>query len=342
LAHACSTKAGNSSQASFGVDLGGTSTRVGFFDEHMQLRATRTFPTVAPAGPHSAIARMAEAVQAIVSELGIDTVHPIGIGSPGPINLRDGILGSLPNLSGWDNFHLRAALSQATGAPVLLESDANAAAIAEWQLGAGRSSGVESMAMITLGTGVGSGLILNGRVWHGMFGMGGELGHATVAPEGEACPCGSRGCLERYAAAGAVVRSYRRSIIETGAPCTPHAANPDSLTAHDVSQAAEDGDAAAVQAYDTFGHYLGIGLSGLINLLDLPLIIVGGGVAEAWGLFSQSMFESVRHYSVIYRLLQPTQLLVLEPDRTAIVPASLGPSAGLIGAALLSRLPSKI
>lgn len=170
-----------------GIDLGGTSIRVGLFDHNLNLIESRSMPTRVAAGPEAAVNAMAEAIRSLCETHPGTPLEGIGIGSPGPINLRTGVLGLLPKLPTWNSFPLRDALNEATLLPVYLESDANAAAIAEWKLGAGKAAGVTSLAMITLGTGVGSGLILNGRVWHGMFGMGGELGHSVIEPQGPMC-----------------------------------------------------------------------------------------------------------------------------------------------------------
>jgi glucokinase len=282
---------------------------------------------------------MAEAVAAIGYECHLSTQSAIGIGSPGPINLRSGVLGILPNLPGWDSFPLRDALAQATGHSVLLESDANAAAIAEWKMGAGSSLGLDSMAMVTLGTGVGAGLVLNGRIWQGMFGMAGEVGHATVEPNGDECNCGSRGCLELYASAGGVVRAARQYAREQGATPEFMAAEASgALTAETVAQLAHAADPAAVCAYNEVGRQLGIGLANLVSTLDIPLIVVGGGVAEAWKFFCEAMFQAMRDYSMVYRLLTPLREEIYQPDRMHVCPAQLGPMAGLLGAALLPRL----
>ena len=327
-----------------GIDLGGTSMRVGIYDGSMQQLRSASMPTEVSGGPERAVERLAASVKALL-ESAAETqggVRPlgIGIGSPGPINLRTGVLGFLPNLPGWENFPLRDQLAAATGLPVTLECDANAAAIAEWKLGAGKAAGLNSMAMLTLGTGVGSGLILGGKVWHGMFGMGGEVGHATVEPGGWTCGCGSSGCLEVYASANGLIRLARmigeapegtpalRNLVGQAVPFTPL----------EVAQLAEAGDSAATLAFARLGRYLGIGIANLINTLDLPMIVIGGGVASAWALFAPAMFYAVREYSVVYRLVSPTQLEMLETDRTFIRPALLGPSAGLLGAALLPLL----
>ncbi|WP_433975578.1 ROK family protein [Tunturiibacter lichenicola] len=330
-------------QLTFGIDLGGTSTRVGLYDASMQLIDCRSMITRVSAGPQSCVEEIAEGIDSMNREYSAGgapiEVLGIGIGSPGPINLRTGVLGLLPNLPGWNNFPLRDALATVTKMPVLLESDANAAAIAEWKLGAGQSTNLDSMAMITLGTGVGSGLIFGGRVWHGMFGMGGEVGHATVVPEGLLCGCGSRGCLEMYASANGLLRLAAAAADSNDA--TPElkalVTRSQGFTSLDVAELAWN-DPSAQRVFHCLGHFLGIGIANLINILDLPLIVVGGGMACSWNLFAPAMFRAVRDYSLVYRLATPTQVDVREQDRTFICPAVLGPSAGLLGAALLPRL----
>ncbi|MGI4829289.1 MAG: ROK family protein [Janthinobacterium lividum] len=331
-------------KVTIGIDLGGTSMRVGVFDDAMQLLHSTSMPTQVAGGPERAVARLTAAVQDLLATVAESKpgLQPfgIGIGSPGPINLRTGVLGVLPNLPGWENFPLRDRLADAAGLPVVLECDANAAAIAEWKLGAGQAAGLDSMAMVTLGTGVGSGLILGGKVWHGMFGMGGEVGHATVDPGGWACGCGSRGCLEVYASANGLIRLVR-SIVDASKATPPLkvlAEQPEPFTPLQVAQLAEAGDASAILAFERLGHYLGIGIANLINTLDLPMIVVGGGVASAWPLFAPAMFRSVKQYSYVYGMASPTQLETMETDRTFIRPALLGPAAGLLGAALLPVL----
>jgi glucokinase len=335
----------NQIAVTLGIDLGGTSTRIGLYDASMQLLASHAMPTRVKAGPQSVVDEIAAAVTRLLTTNPQQTYQPlgIGIGSPGPINLQTGVLGLLPNLPGWDNFPLRSALRNATGIPVILESDANAAAIAEWKLGAGKSTGLSSMAMLTLGTGVGSGIILNGAVWHGMFGMGGEVGHTTVDPTGILCGCGSRGCLEVYASANGLIRLA--SAVGQSSQATPAlqqlVSAPSVFTPLQVAELAHAGDSAAKLAFERLGFYLGIGIANLINTLDLPMIIVGGGVASAWSLFADSMYETVRNFSVVYRLVAPTQRAFLEENCTFICPATLGPAAGLLGAGLLPHLQTQ-
>ncbi len=332
----------NHEPLAFGVDLGGTSIRVGLFDAVMQLRASAVIPTRVATGPQSCVEEIAGVIRDVGRQggaRGAENTLGIGIGSPGPIDLRTGVLGLLPNLPGWENFPLRDALAAATGQTVVLESDANAAALAEWKLGAAHATGFTSMAMITLGTGVGSGLILHGKVWQGRFGMGGEVGHTTVEPSGLLCGCGSRGCLEMYASANGLIRLAQQAVLAGNASTalSTLTAQPQGFTPLDVALLAAE-DASAHQVFERLGTYLGIGIANLINTLDLPLIVVGGGLASSWRLFAPAMFRAIRDYSVIYRLAEPIQLERCEPDRIFICPAALGPAAGLLGAALLPGL----
>jgi glucokinase len=345
--HILDTNPTEAALSSVGVDLGGTSIRVGLFDPAMRLLGSRQMKTLVAEGPDAAVRRIAAAIDELVATHVLTgskaSIQGIGIGSPGPIDLREGILGELPNLPGWGAFPLRAALAAATGLEVVLESDANAAAIAEWKLGAGSKADVDSMGMITLGTGVGSGFILNGEVWHGIRGMGGEVGHSSVELHGALCGCGTRGCLELYASAGGLKRLARDVSTSSQGTEALQAliSGANGFSAADVGALALSGDRAAQLAFERFGFYLGLGVANVINTLDLPMILIGGGVADSWNLFAPAMFETVRTYSQIYRLVEPSQTVVLESDRTFIGPAALGPVAGLLGAGLLPRLAGR-
>ena len=330
---------------SIGIDLGGTSLRLGLFDSafaesELSPISSRTLRTRVEDGPDAVVADMAECIHSLTSGLSPDICFSgIGIGSPGPLNLELGTLGLLPNFPGWDGFPLRDSLSAATGMPVFLEKDANAAAVAEWKLGAGRSAQEQTMAMITLGTGVGSGIILHGRVWHGMVGMGGEVGHVSIDRNGPVCGCGSHGCLEQYASANGLIRIAREQSRVASCSTEFHAlTEKPGFTPLQVARLAESGDPCALRSFMELGAALGFGLAGLVNTLDPPLIVIGGGVASAWHLFAEQMFKSVHEYSIVYRLGEPTQLKTMEMDRTFIRPAELGPSAGLLGAALLPTI----
>lgn len=226
---------------------------------------------------------------------------------------------------------------------VFLDSDANAAALAEWKAGSGAEDGVRSMCMLTLGTGVGSGIILDGRIWHGMIGRGGEAGHIPLSPYGPACGCGGQGCLEVFASATAVCRMAREAANAATGDFGAESlgaliARDPNFTARDVALLAAQGEKAAQATFERLGFYLGYALAGLINTLDLPLYAIGGGLVSAWDLFAPAMFRTVRDYSYVYRLSEPTQLEEIEPGKTCIRAATLGAGAGLLGAAMLPSL----
>jgi glucokinase len=313
---------------SIGVDFGGTNLRVGSYAGEIELMDSIVLPTRLSEGRERVVRDMCEAILALsAKDYGGRKLAGIGVGSPGPLQLPQGILCNPPNLPGWDNFGLRAALESAVGSKITLESDANAAALAEQTWGAGRSYGVDSMCMLTLGTGVGNGLILDGSIWHGTNGMGGEGGHIIVRDvDGAPCGCGGSGCLEQYASATAIVR-MAHELMGEDAP----------ENSHDVAMTAEKGDDRARKVFENVGHALAIALTALINTLNLPLYTIGGGAGEAWDLFAPTMFRELQRRSYVYRLTAPDVLSPerLEEQKTYILRAELGANAGLLGACLL-------
>jgi glucokinase len=332
-------------ELAIGVDLNGTSLRIGAFTGGLEPVESISMVTRVAAGPDAVVADIAGGVRRLIqshlgSGKGAGKLAGVGVGSPGPINLIEGRLGRLPNFPGWDGFALRDALEQALGLPVALECDANAAALAEWKAGAGKEIVVDSMCMLTLGTGVGSGIVLDGKIWHGMVGMGGEAGHVPILPDGPVCGCGSRGCLEMYASATALVRIATEMAVSGEAKdiaqlIEAKKVEGKAITALDLALLARGGGSGARELYRRLGFHLGLGLAGLVSTLDLPLYIIGGGVASAWDLFSDQMFETLHAYSYVYRLGEPSQRLKKEKDKTFVCPAQIGPGAGLLGAAML-------
>jgi len=312
---------------SIGVDLGGTNLRVASYSGGVEFLESTTIPTRLSTGRERVISDLCEAVHELTAnQKGHRQLVGVGIGSPGPLELPEGILRNPPNLPGWDGFDVRRAIESKLGMSIEIECDANLAALAEQKLGAGKSYGVDSLCVLTLGTGVGSGLILDGEIWHGSTGMGGEAGHIVVCEHGNRCGCGGYGCLEQYASATAVVRMANKLMPEYS-----------SASAHEIALLAQDGDARAKKVYEQVGQALAVGLTGLINTLNLPLYLLGGGVCEAWDLFAPSMFAVLRQRSYVYRLTEPVSVQVesLERHKTHILRAQLGPAAGLLGACLL-------
>ena len=313
---------------SIGVDLGGTNLRIASYAGGVDFLDTILVPTRLAEGRERVVRDMCEAINALAAkDYGSRRLAGIGIGTPGPLELPEGILRNPPNLHGWDGFDLRQAIESGVGRSVEIDGDANVAALAEQKFGAGQTHSTKSLCMLTLGTGVGNGLILNDQIWHGSTGMGGEGGHIVVQDtSGAPCGCGGFGCLEQYASAPAIVR-MAKELMGPSAPAT----------SHDIALLAADGDPQCRLIFEKVGHGLAIALTGLINTLNLPLYIIGGGVCEAWDLFAPVMFRELAARSYVYRLTAPD---VLQPDhlerhKTYILGAQLGPSAGLLGACLL-------
>ncbi len=325
-----------------GVDLGGTNLRIAGFSGEWQRLASVAVPTRVQEGPMTVLADMAAAIRQVIAECGGEGgLQGIGVGSPGPIELPAGRLLQPPNLPGFHELELKVELERLLGLPVIIESDANAAALAEAHAGLGQEYSVESLCMLTLGTGVGSGIVLGGRIWNGFLGMAGEAGHVSVWPEGIPCSCGNRGCLELFASATGIVRMAREAAAEGRSPRVRELVDKhQAVTARDVAEFAHGGDPGALSVYNTVGRALGLSLADLVNTLNLPLYVVGGGAAAAWPLFSPVMFRELERASYVYRLTQPNDRDCYETGKTNVLPAQLGSDSGLLGAAMVPRYPS--
>ncbi len=322
-----------------GIDLGGTNLRIAAYTPDIGILNSIALPTRLEAGPQAVVDDMCGAILQLLGQFSkTHRFAGIGVGSPGPLELPAGRLHHPPNLPGWDGFYLLAEMEKRLHMPVAVESDANLAALAEYTLGLGKELGVESLCMLTLGTGVGNGIILDGKLWHGATGMGGEAGHMTIDPEGPVCGCGNRGCLEMCASATALVNDAERLIRAGKAPGLAKLKDGRaSLTALDLAQAARQDDPDALAVYKHTGRALGIGLAGLINILNLPLYLVGGGVAESWDLLAPTLFVELERRSYVYALTAPGRPASrgMPGGGTQVLPARLGPEAGLLGACLL-------
>jgi glucokinase len=327
------------SSFSVGVDLGGTNLRVAAYARASGLLETILLPTRLAAGRHAVVEDMCHAIRKLLANYSRQhELIGIGIGTPGPLELPAGRLHNPPNLPGWDGFELRVEIENCLDMPVTVESDANVAALAECVLGSGRTLGIDSLCMLTLGTGIGNGIILNGKIWHGAHGMAGEAGHTNVWPDGPSCGCGSNGCLEMYASATAVRRIALESARSGKAPAIAALTReqPD-FTTRELADLAESGSPDAQRVFDDVGRALGIGIGDLVNTLNLPLYVVGGGLANAWNLFSPALFEEVRYRSYVYRLTEPGSAVLNGKTSagTRIIAAELGADSGLLGACIL-------
>jgi glucokinase len=304
------------SSYTIGLDLGGTNLRAAAFTATGEMLDQVSRPTDVNSGRDAMVNNMVEAIDVLRRAYHGRDLLGVGIGVPGFIRLREGVILNSNNLKPLEDFPLRETISEKLGTPVLLENDANAAALGEKWQGAGRE--VQDLVLFTLGTGVGGGIIHHGRVIHGTDGMAGELGHITVYPDGNPCDCGNRGCLEKHASAMALVSLAK--LIRLG----------DDLTAVEVAQFAREGDARAIQLFEGMGRALGIALASVINIFNYPLYLLSGGLLPAWDLFAPTMIAEAKLRSFTYR-----------NAHTRIEQATLGNQAGLYGAAYLPHLQTR-
>jgi glucokinase len=303
-------------------------------DERGKLREKVTTGTGVARPRDEVIAEMCRAIQALEAKQkkAGGRLAGVGVGVPGIIDMKSGMLRESPNLPGWEDYPVRQEIERRLGTRVILENDANAAALGEKWLGAGRK--VDDLCMLTLGTGVGGGIVLGGRIWHGMTGMAGELGHIMVEPNGPRCGCGSQGCVEQFASATAIERMAREAAAGGAAPALARVAAKRGFNSQTVCQLAQAGDGAAQEIFARVGRALGMVVAALVNTFNLPMYVIGGGVADAWPQFSPAMFEEMRKRSFVYAATSAHPA----GGKTVIARAELGSDAGLFGAARLALL----
>ena len=249
-------------------------------------------------------------------------VDAIGIASPGPLDPHTGVLLAPPNNPEWHNFALAPKLGEHFGVKAFLDNDANLAGLGEYRFGAG--AGHENVVYLTVSTGVGGGVIVDGNLLQGVHGMAAELGHTIVDPEGALCSCGFKGHLEAYSSGPAIVK-YVLEEIESGSKSS---LNRDDLTAKTIKEAAEMGDELSIKAYQRAGKYLGISVANFLHIFDPSIIIFGGGVSRAGNLLFDPFHESLKQ-----RVFHPRYLEGLE-----IATAKLGDDSGLLGARALAEI----
>jgi glucokinase len=301
----------------FAADLGGTHLRAATVDRKGRIHSR--FKQNTPQGDDANA--IVDAVVRTVHECGSTHISAVSLVVPGTVKVEEGTVVKAPNLPCLDGFRLAAALSSRLDLPAIVENDANAAAVGEmWQ---GAAVGCKTIICLTLGTGVGGGIILDGKLWRGVDGAAAEIGHMCVDPfGGVACTCGSRGCLEVFASATAIVRMTREA-----SPRYPDSAlqGKEDRTAEMIFEAGKAGDDLALEIFRRMGVYLGIGLANLINILNPEMIVIGGGVVNAWDLFEKHMHQQVEE-----------RAFPLLAARVKIVRAKCGDDAGLLGAARLA------
>ena len=318
-----------SRRLAIGIDIGGTKVAGGVVDVDGTIthRARRDTPHRSKS-PSVVEDTIVEVVDELMQIVGSETVAAVGIGAAGFVAADRATVVFAPHLS-WRNEPLQATLQKRVAVPIFVDNDANAAVWAEWKFGAAR--GETHVMMITLGTGIGGGILINGQVQRGRFGIAGEFGHMQVVPGGLRCECGNRGCWEQYASGNALVREAR-SLVSANSPIASDLLDrvegqPSNLTGPLITEAARDGDPTARELLAEMGNWLGVGIANLVAAFDPGTFVIGGGVSAAGDLLLDSARETFKR-RLTGRGYRP---------EARIVAAQLGNDAGLIGAADLAR-----
>jgi len=307
------------------TDLGGTNMRMAAVDSAGSILYRSKEKTPRSTDGKAILGAIVSMGEECKANLPGDSLVAVATAVPGTIDFENGVITNAPNLPELGGFPMAGEIRRHLGVPAVLENDANAAAIGENWLGA--SKGVENSIMVTLGTGVGGGIFVNGQVLRGKDGTAGEIGHINVEPDGPACGCGSRGCVEKYSSASAVVR-IAHELAEGDS--TSALNNAGELTAEKIYEIAKAGDGMALEVFRRQGYYLGLMLSGLINTLNPETIVIGGGASGSWDLFEPHMRKEIR--ARCYK----------EPaERVKIVRSELGDDAGILGGVRLGFLKAR-
>jgi len=295
---------------SIGVDLGGTNLRVAAIDQNGTVIDRVSEAAVFDTGPERVVGDICKVIKNVRGRIGTEGLRGVGIGVPGFIDMESGVILGSANLPGFGGLPVRDQIQEHLGTQIILENDANAAALGEMWMGAGRD--VKDLILLTLGTGIGGGIVFDGKILHGFRGMAGEFGHMTVFPDGNPCGCGNCGCLEKHASATAIAAMGR--MMHFGR----------DTTSAKVFDLASQGNPRAKMVFEAMGRALGIALANLINVFNFPLYLISGGPLPAWDFFAPAMLAEVKKRAFTF-----------VPTGTRIEKALLGAEAGLYGAAYL-------
>jgi glucokinase len=310
-----------------GVDLGGTNIVAGALAEDgSEVLAMRSEPTRPHQGADAVIERIVRMIDTVIAETAAQTgasradFAGIGVGAPGPLDRKRGVVVTTPNL-GWVDFPLRDVISTATSLPVRIDNDANCATLGEWWLGA--AAGASNVIGMTIGTGIGGGIILDGRLYHGASDVAGEIGHTTIDVTGRLCKCGNYGCLEAYASGPSIADRAREAVASDDGGLLVRMVGGDlsRISAATVYEAAKGGDEVALDVVRETARLLGAGIANLLNIFNPDVVVIAGGVTQA----GDSLFSPLRK-EVRKRAFRPA----VEAYR--IVPGLLPGSAGVVGA----------
>ncbi len=307
-----------------GIDIGGSSIKAALTDAGRRILARTLRPTMAYSEMEQTFVQIHACIEELLAHEEAKDVAGIGVGVPGAIDLEAGVVFYPPNLPSWGEVPVASMISRRWDLPVHVDNDANCAALGEAHFGAGR--GRSHFIGLTLGTGVGAGIISDGRIYHGQRGFAGEFGHITIHDDGPLCNCGNHGCVEAYVGIRYLMqRAVPALIADEGSPLHRSATeNPEGLTPKDIADAAARGDGTAQRILRDTGERLGVAIASAANLLDVTTFIVGGGIAAA----GDPLFEGIRQSA-------SSRVLKVHRDALHILPAELGNDAGMLGAASL-------
>ena len=312
-----------------GIDIGGTNIKFGIFDETGNIVHREQKPTMSEKGPEvllHLIANIGESLLYHAAEEELDIRH-IGIGSPGAVNTQTGeVIGPCPNIAGWTGTKIGESLYKRLNIPVFVDNDVNAMALAEYKFGAAKLK--SSVVCLTVGTGIGGAFIYNGKIMHGSNYTGGELGHMTINFDGPKCACGNNGCLEAYCSSKYILKRVKTLLNGKLSPIFKDVlkSNIDNLTIKKLFAANKRGDETAAIVIAETAAYLGIGLAGIVNLLNPETVIIGGGITDGGGRFVELVTEELKKHAFSSAV-----------EKLRVVKASLGNDAGFIGAGLLGE-----
>lgn len=297
----------------FGVDVGGTFTKTALVDESGRLLAKARFTSDGFANKVFFAKTIRANMLSMFSgrKLALSRLKGIGIGLPGPVDFNKGVVLSLTNIKGWNGFHLSAFLKRYFSVPVLIDNDANCMGLAESRLGAAR--GASYALCLTLGTGVGGALILNRQIYRSSYCLSSEVGHIPVVSDGPECSCGGRGCLEKFVGNRALLSAIKTAYKK-------------EISLEEVSRLAAKGDRRALKIWQDTGSVIGLAVSGVLNVFNPEVVVIGGGVAEAGAALFSSIRKTVHRHAM--RQLK---------NRIKVRKAVLGNDAGVLGAALLVK-----
>lgn len=310
-----------------GIDVGGTNVKIALVDDNGKIIYSNSVPTYAKMGYEYTVNNIKQAIKDLMKETNTtpSDIEGIGFDFPGQVDCKTGVVKLAPNIPGWVNVPIAQMIEDEFHIPTRIDNDVRCAALGELKFGAGK--GCENFICITVGTGIGSGIVINGKVVRGATNAAGELGHIKLQMNGgPICGCGDTGCLEAFASGPAIV-AMAQDYIKGGKSTKFRemaAAEGGEITPYMVAKAAEEGDPVAKRIFEIVGEYIGIGLTSVINLLNPERVIIGGGVAESGELLLGPIRKTIKE-----------RAMVVAGNAVEIVPAQLGNSAGVIGASML-------